>query len=335
MSDAVARRVEQAVRAVAPPTATVSRSKDTTPFVQVLINRHPLQAYWLDAGTPGRVKEALTLLSPRRPDVLVARSMSPGAQEEATRAGLGWIDESGAAELALDWIVIGRTGRGRGVPDQTLAKWTPATAGVAEALLLGTKPTVEATARATGLSVGLCTRALAFFTKQGLLSSQVPRGRRSARRLIDPYRLLDEYSAAVALFPRTEMRVGVLWRDPIAGIADFGRLWDAAGVEWAATGAVAAAVVAPYLTDVATGEVFIAGDTASDLAIAADRVSARPLEGGRLVLKLFPTTATARLSEHADGLRVAPWPRVYADLRSVGVRGDEAAEHLREMKRAG
>ncbi|MGD0836257.1 MAG: hypothetical protein ABSB49_06400, partial [Polyangia bacterium] len=27
------------------------------------------------------------------------------------------------------------------------------------------------------------------------------------------------------------------------------------------------------------------------------------------------------------------WPRVYADLRHTGVRGEEAAEHLREIVR--
>jgi hypothetical protein len=333
VSDAVTKRVEQAIRAVVPPTAIVTAGKHDTPFIEVVINRHPLKAYWLGAGTPGRVKEALALL-PQRPDVLVARFMSPGAQEEASRARTGWIDESGAAEVALHWIVISRTGRGRAAPSESHARWTPATAGVAEALLLGTKPTVEATARATGLSVGLCTRALALFSEHELLASQAPRGPRSARRLVDPDRLLDEYSAAVASFPRTELRVGALWRDPVARIAGFGRVWDATGIRWAATGAVAAAVLAPYLTDIGTGEVFIEGKTASDLAVAADRVSAKPLDGGRLVLRLFPSTATASLSKHADGLCVAPWPRVYADLRSVGVRGEDAAEHLREMKHA-
>ncbi len=28
-----------------------------------------------------------------------------------------------------------------------------------------------------------------------------------------------------------------------------------------------------------------------------------------------------------------PWPRAYADLRKVGVRGEEAAEHLKEVCR--
>jgi hypothetical protein len=38
-----------------------------------------------------------------------------------------------------------------------------------------------------------------------------------------------------------------------------------------------------------------------------------------------------RLAKEMEGLRVAPWPRVYADLLSLGVRGEEAAEHLREV----
>jgi len=30
-------------------------------------------------------------------------------------------------------------------------------------------------------------------------------------------------------------------------------------------------------------------------------------------------------------MRTAPWPRVYADLRRAGVRGEDAAEHLRSI----
>jgi len=32
-----------------------------------------------------------------------------------------------------------------------------------------------------------------------------------------------------------------------------------------------------------------------------------------------------------EGLVFAPWPRVYTDLRQTGVRGEEAAEHLKEV----
>jgi hypothetical protein len=54
------------------------------------------------------------------------------------------------------------------------------------------------------------------------------------------------------------------------------------------------------------------------------------MDGGRLVLRPFPTPAGARLSKTiAGGLRSTLWPRVYADLRVSGVRGEDAAEHLR------
>ena len=45
----------------------------------------------------------------------------------------------------------------------------------------------------------------------------------------------------------------------------------------------------------------------------------------------FSSTASGRrLATTVDGLMVAPWPRVFADVRTVGIRGEEAAEHLRE-----
>jgi hypothetical protein len=56
-----------------------------------------------------------------------------------------------------------------------------------------------------------------------------------------------------------------------------------------------------------------------------------PIEGGRLVLRPFPTATSRTQSTVEDGIRVAPWPRVFADVREVGVRGEEAAEHLREV----
>lgn len=68
--------------------------------------------------------------------------------------------------------------------------------------------------------------------------------------------------------------------------------------------------------------------------IAALNADLLPIEGGRLTLKAFPTSAMGRLSTIQDGLKIVPWPRVYADLRTIGVRGEEAAEHLRELMRA-
>jgi hypothetical protein len=57
----------------------------------------------------------------------------------------------------------------------------------------------------------------------------------------------------------------------------------------------------------------------------------REIDGGRLALRPYPTPAGAALTElRPNGFRTMLWPRVYADLRTTGVRGEDAAEHLRE-----
>ena len=65
----------------------------------------------------------------------------------------------------------------------------------------------------------------------------------------------------------------------------------------------------------------------------AETADLRPIEGGRLTLRPFPTKATRLMASKKEGVNVAPWPRVYGDLRLVGVRGEEAAEHLRDRMR--
>jgi hypothetical protein len=94
-----------------------------------------------------------------------------------------------------------------------------------------------------------------------------------------------------------------------------------------------AAVLAPYLTETTTGDVYVDAASLPELHNIARLVDIEPLDGGRLVLRPFPTATSKRLATETDGIRVAPWPRVFADVRQVGVRGEEAAEHLREVLR--
>ena len=141
------------------------------------------------------------------------------------------------------------------------------------------------------------------------------------------------YAAAAALIPPVSITVGVTWRDPVAGLAETGRRWDRAGISWAATGAVAGLVLAPYLAKVTTSEVYVAEKTSARLEWLAASTGLRPIEGGRLTLRPFPTVTAERLATVKNRLRLVPWPRAYADLRTIGVRGEEAAEHLRETMR--
>ena len=300
----------------------------------VTLGGRNLDVRWVGEGNLGDVKAAIGDHD-RRPDVVVGRQLSRGARDAASAAGIGWVDETGAAEIAVGQVIVSRSGRPPAAIERP-KRWTSAVLAVAEALLCGTRATVAETQSATELSAGSCTNALRFLTDQGLLGATARRGRGSARRVLDERRLLDAYSLAAAVTPDpVSLTVGTTWRDPVAGLVEVGREWDSAGVRWAATGLAAASALAPLVTTITSTEVYIAVTTIVGLESAAGDVGLRPIDGGRLTLRPFPTVAADRMANELDGLRVAPWPRVFVDLRKAGVRGEEAAEHLREVMHGG
>ena len=324
-------RAEEALRAVLPRAVTV-RSAGRDSGADFIVNGIAIQAKWIGEGGLRQAREVL-VGKRGRPNVVVARHLSPGAREALSRAGVGWIDESGAAEISLGSIIVSKSGRP--VPArETPVRWTPAVFAAAEALLCGVKASVAAVREATGLSSGGSTNALQILTKLGLINASAARGRGSARKVDDADQLLNAYAAAVAARKSGPfIQVGVTWRDVADGLREAGKKWEKARIDWVATGAAAASVIAPYLTSVNTADVYVGADTIAALEAAAVAATLRPIEGGRLTLRPFPTVAARRLAEVVEGLRVAPWPRVYADLRTTGVRGEEAAEHLWEVRR--
>lgn len=327
-------RVEQAIRAVLPAGSPIDLSALDGELIRVDLGVGRLTAEWIGEGWLRDARAALARSGPK-PEVLVARRMSPGARAAAADEHVGWIDESGAAEIALPGLLISRTGR-RDRKAERPPHWSPSVIGAAEALLLGTRPTVAAVEWRTGLSVGSATNALAALARLGLLQSGAARGRASARQVTDRHRLLDSYAdAAIARTPVLSLRVGTATRDLIDELASLGRRWDVEGLAWAATGAAAASVQGPYLSEVTGIDVLVDASTPAMLDALAERSGLRPIEGGRILLRPFPTPVTRRLSGTTLGQRTAPWPRVYADLRNTGVRGEEAAEHLREVAQRG
>jgi hypothetical protein len=322
------RRVEEALRAVLPRSVKVRRASRGSE-ADLVVGGVPIEVKWAGEGWLGDIRPLLA--SRRRPDVVVAREMSPGAREALSEAGISWVDETGAAEIATGSIIVSRSGRPLPIAPRP-ERWTPSVLATAEALLCGVQATTSAVQEATGLSTGSCTHALKLLTNWELLTADAARGRASGRRIVDARRLLDAYAIAVAELPEPlTLHVGVTWRDVITGLSDIGRHWDKEQIDWVTTGAAAAAVIAPYLTSVSTGDVYVEAKTTAQLESVARSAGLRPIEGGRLTLSPFPTVTTRRLAEQRNGLRVAPWPRVYVDLRGSGVRGEEAAEHLLEV----
>ena len=328
MSD-IAHRSEAAVAAVLPTSVQVRRGRRDGRSIDLTVAGKRLRVAWLGEGGLRHARELI--VGGQYPDIAAARRMSPGAREALSAAGIGWVDETGAAEIACGQLIVSRSGRIVEAPPKPF-RWTPSVLAVAEALLCGRQATVGAMREATGLSIGSATNALRVLAETGLLSAKARRGRNAARRVHDPDRLLDEYAAAAAM-PPNALAVGVTWRDFAAGLHEVGRRWDDAKIAWATTGAVAASMLAPYLATVATGEVYVDRATVAGIESAAEKAGLRPIHGGRLTLRPFPTVTARWLATTRGGLRVAPWPRVYADLRTVGVRGEEAAEHLREIAR--
>lgn len=322
---AVNPRAFRALANVLPPSVDLRQKGD-----QVVVNGRRLRVGWIGEGWLADVRSAIDA-APQSPEILAATRISPGAREALAQASIGWVDETGAAEIAIESIVVSKTGWPV-EPDQKTRRWTPAVLAVAEALLCGARATVASAKEATGLSSGSCTNALRFLTEQDLLVSNAARGRYSGRRIRDFDGLLQAYGNAVAeADPAPVLSLGVVWRNVPSRLAEAGARWRAQERPWAATGLVAASLLAPYLTSEGSVDVYVGADTIAGLEATAAEVGLEPLEGGRLHLRPFPTVTVPRLSMEKDGVRIAPWPRVYADLRLIGVRGEEAAEHLREI----
>ncbi|MGE4164144.1 MAG: type IV toxin-antitoxin system AbiEi family antitoxin [Vicinamibacterales bacterium] len=296
----------------------------------VVLAGRELAVRWAGAGSLADAR-ACVGLDPT-PDVVAARRLSPGARALLSDAGIGWVDESGAADIAVGTIVISRTGRPTAERERT-PRWTTSTEAVAEALLCGVRPTVSATSDATSLSVGACTNALRTLTTLGFLDAGAARGRDSGRRIRDRRALLDAYAYATAARrePREPaLQVGVTWRTIDAGLETLAATLNDNDIAWALSGAAAADHYAPHLSGYSAADVYVDRHTAAELEAVARACGLRPIDGGRLTLKPFPTLTTRHCAVDAGAIRLAPWPRVFVDLLDIGVRGEDAAEHLWE-----
>lgn len=326
-------RVAQDLRAVLPP-RTELHIKDVDPTlgdVLLVVNSTRLLARWVNTSSLTDATRALA--THPVPDLLIARRLSQAARQLAEEHAAGWVDETGAASINTGQILISRPPHPSPMPATPgELQWTPAIQGVAEALLLGTRPTVESVVTDTRVSPSTAATALKFLADQNLLTATANRGRNSGRTLPDGRALLSAYADAVATTtPRFSQRVGTTWRDPIAGAVEAGRAWSRSNVAWAATGALTAAALAPLLTQVSPMVVYLEAPSLPAITAAAQSAGLPAMDGGRLTVRPFPGTITRRLSYCLDnGLNTVPWPRAYADLRTTGVRGEEAAEYLAE-----
>lgn len=102
-SDGRSPRLLAAFRAVLPRSAKLKVAGTKGPDTELLVGFKRLRLRWVGRAGLREVQDVLDLRN--RPDVIVGSEISLAARDVAAEAGLGWVDETGAAEVALENIL--------------------------------------------------------------------------------------------------------------------------------------------------------------------------------------------------------------------------------------
>jgi Transcriptional regulator, AbiEi antitoxin, Type IV TA system len=295
--------------------------------------KHQFTVGWAGEGWPADVERLANLVPDV--DVVAAANLSDGARGWLTQKDLGWVDEDGRADIRRpSGLVIFREPAGVRTPREHPNRWTRSMLTVAEAGLSGVEPTVESIERATGLSRNATTSALDRLERLGLLYRPgARRGPMSGRRIVDTNAFLDAYAAAAAEL-RAKQSLVLLhrtWADPVETLRlEIAPALNAGAEQWAVTGAGASILLAPYLSDVTTLELYVGSELLGAWSRLEALLGGRVVERGqRIEVRELPTAMTSE-GPVIDGIHVALPVRVYADLNAAGGRSAEAAHHLRE-----
>ena len=297
-----------------------------------------LRAIWAGAGWPADVNRAIRDVGEEWPPdlVVVARNLSTGSRELLERRGASWVDGTGAARIvAPDLLVVRDAQHQMGAVQRTFS-WSPSAVSIAEALLSRKSPSGVRTselATLTGWSTPQISQVLSAFDAEGWTTKWgAQRGPGASREIVDAARLLDAWAEEVSgLAPERRFAERIV-NDPMQFLVDeLAPVLDEHGVSWAVTGWAAAEHLAPFATAVPTLQVYVE-DRAfrGPLTQAMADIPVREVDaGGRIEFRSADPRAL-RLAARSNGIPLATAPRVYADLRALGGRGEDAAMHLRD-----
>lgn len=295
--------------------------------------QHCFTAGWAGEGWPSDVERLVQLVP--GVEVVIAANLSTGAKQWLRQEGLGWVDQTGCAEInRSSGLVIARESTRAPAPIARPGRWNRSMLAVAEASLSGVLPTVASTEQATGLSRHATAVALSRLEQLGHLNRpEAQRGPTSGRHLGNTDAFLDAYAAAAAEHRSKQpvLYVHRLWTDPLDTLRqEIGPRLGFDNAHWAVTGVGASVLLAPYLSDITTLELYVDADLMSDTSELASRLGGRLVDKGhRIEVRQLPTAISAH-GPSIDDIPVALPVRVYADLLARGGRSAEAAHHLRE-----
>jgi hypothetical protein len=265
---------------------------------------------------------------PDTPLLLVADETTAEARAILEEHGIGVVDGLGNVHIELPGLLFHLEGHRR--PRQSRPARLTGKAGlVAQALLLNADRDwqVQDLAEEAGISLGLTHRVLARLEVEGVITAE-GKGRNRMRRVANPTALLDLW--AEENVERPTRTIGhLLAQTPRQLIKEIGANLGRSGVDYAFTGAAAAALVAPLITAVPVVDVWVTATAApGELHKAA---GTEPVQDGQNVVFLQSKDDTPlAFREQVESVWVANRMRLYADLRRDPRRGREQADHLRE-----
>ncbi len=302
--------------------------------------RHLFQLNWAGEGFPQDVVRVLQRI-PRNDAVPVvcAVSFSPGAVDLLRKSGVSYLDEAGRARIFSPpgLLLVREDMTSQPHRKRSAFVWSPGLAATAE-LLLSSQwdelPPISAIAALLPVSMATVGKALQAFDREGWTESiGAARGVAAERRLVDRAGLLGSWSRWEATREREDaLRLSASWKEPWTFLSE--RLAPALpSGKWCLTGWGAAELLAPYSATVPTLHLYIAEDSwfeAADAALALRGV--RQVDQGARISLMPLVEQLQRLGEERFRWPVASTARVYADLLREGTRGQDAAEHLREVR---
>lgn len=309
-----------------------------------------IQPRWAGQGFPRDLDLAIAKLPDRSTGEIVftAVAFSPGSRERLKEQGFSWADETGRAHLEVKpGLYVLRDSRAVAVRRSRPIEdtWNQSIGAVAETILVeALKQTkddpvphvlerIEQLSARAAVSPSQTVTALQMFDRAGYtIKSGAERGPTAKRTLIEPGDLL---SAWAGWQPKQHPRIQgmhVLWEDvhefiegPLARALNDRR--------WAITGWLAADAIAPYATPGPSFSAYI--DPAlfdRGLRELAAQIGLRTVDSGARVTFIRAEEHILNQSSDIKGVPYVSPIRLYRDLSNLGVRGDDAASHLRETQ---
>lgn len=297
-----------------------------------------LDVKWAGEGWPDDVRRATESVPHPWPQqvVVVARHLSTGAIDWLRERDANWADETGQARiLGPAGLLVIRDSSTPSPPDAPRRAFSLPASGVSLAeTVLSREDEPLRTAQLAELarwSIAQTSSVLKVFDeRRWTIKRGAQRGPAAYRELIDANGMLSGLAVALAGRPRklrmahraTRDVMGLL-RDELAPALD-------ENVAWAASGWAGVELAAPFATTTPSLHIYVSdADFAGPLSFAMEQAGLRELdEGGRVSFwRAEPRILT--LASKRQGLPVVSPPRLYADLSSLGARGQDVAEHLK------